>query len=90
MKLCTHNKSNVLIPVGFSTLYNVDTTSVSDIETILNQRCTTSIQPLFNVAQRCFNVNVALSQRSFNVASMSVKAMSKPIWLVKKMGLHKD
>ena len=32
---------------------------------------------------------MALSQRCFNVASMLVKAISKPIWLKKSMDLQK-
>ena len=54
------------------------------------QRCTTSVQPILNVPQRGFNVDVALSQRCFNVTSTSVKAKSKPIWLVKNMDLQRD
>ena len=42
--------------VGISMLYYVDTKSMSDVETTLNQCCTTSIKPVFNVAQRGFNV----------------------------------
>ena len=60
------------------------------VETALNYCCKTSMQPFSNVAQRCFNVNVTLSQRCFNVASTLVKAISKPIWLVKSMDLQKD
>ena len=37
-------------------LNNGDTTPVSNIETTLNQRCTTSIQRFFSVAQHRFNV----------------------------------
>ena len=33
----------------------MDTTSVFNLETTLNQRCTTSMQPIFKVEQRCFN-----------------------------------
>ena len=33
----------------------MDTTSVFNLETTLNQRCTTSMQPFFKVEQRCFN-----------------------------------
>ena len=39
--------------------------------------------------QRFFNVNMTLSQRCLNVASTSVEATSKPIWLVKSMELQK-
>ena len=48
------------------------------------------MQPFFNFAQCRFNVDVTLSQRCFNVASTSGKAISKPIWLVKSMDLQKD
>ena len=65
-------------------------TSVSSCKTTFNQRCTTSMQPFFNFAQCRFNVDVTLSQRCFNVASTSGKAISKPIWLVKSMDLQKD
>ena len=33
--------------------------------------------------QRCFNIDMTLSQNCFNMASSSVKAMSKQVWLVK-------
>ena len=33
--------------------------------------------------QRCFNTDMTLSQNCFNMASSSVKAMSKQVWLVK-------
>ena len=36
--------------VGFSTLHNVDTTLVPDVETTLKQHCTTLIQLCINVA----------------------------------------
>ena len=39
--------------------------------------------------QYCLHVDMALSQRCFNVASMLVKAISKPIWLKKSMDLQK-
>ena len=39
--------------------------------------------------QSCFNIDMTLSQRCFNVASVSVKAILKPIWLVKNMDLWK-
>ena len=41
--------------VGFSTLHNVDTTSVSDVETTSKQGCTALKQRRKNVA-RCINV----------------------------------
>ena len=62
--------------VGFSTLHNTDTTLVSSIETTLNHLCTTSMQPFFNDTE--------------HVTSMSVKAILKPIWLVKSVDLQKD
>ena len=58
-----------------STLHNVDAT--------VFQYCTMSFQ-------HCFNVDMTLSQRCFNVASTPVKAISKPIWLVKSIDLQKD
>ena len=48
------------------------------------------MQPFLNVAQCRFNVDMTVSQRSFKVASTSVKAILKPIWLVKSMDLQKD
>ena len=57
-----------------STLYNVNAT--------VFQRCKMSFH-------RCFNVDMTLSQSCFNVASMSIKAISKPIRLVKSMNLQK-
>ena len=33
----------------------MDTTSVFNLETTLNQLCSTSMQPFFKVEQRCFN-----------------------------------
>ena len=46
--------------VRFSVLHNVDTTSMSDVETTLIQRCATSNQRCFDVVQRCFNVDYNL------------------------------
>ena len=62
--------------VGFSTLYNVDTTSVSDVET-------TSKQPYTTSKQRC----TKLYQRCFNLAWTLVKAILSPIGLVMIMDL---
>ena len=45
-------------------LFNVDTMSVSDVETTLNQRCTPSIQPFFT-----FHFSM-LSQRRYDIISM--------------------
>ena len=56
-----------------STLHNVNAT--------VFQCCTMSFQCCFNV--------MTLSQRCFNVALTSFKAVSKPIWLVKSMDLQK-
>ena len=42
--------------VGFSTLHNVDTTSVPDVETTLNKRYTTSKQRCTTLVQRWYNV----------------------------------
>ena len=58
---------------------NVTSTLHKDNATI-SQHCTMSFQ-------LCFNVDMTLSQHCFNVASTSVKAVSKPIWLVKSMDL---
>ena len=70
-------------------MHNIDTMLVTTFETTLNQRCATSMQPFFNLAQCRFKVDMTLSQRCFNVASTSVKATSKPILLVKSMDLQK-
>ena len=51
--------------VGFSPFHNVDTTSVSDVETTLIQRCATSNQRCFDVVQRCFNVDYNLISTFF-------------------------
>ena len=45
-------KMKEISKVRFSTLHNIDTMSVSSIEATLNERCTTSTQPFFNVTQR--------------------------------------
>ena len=50
-------------------LRNIDTMSMSSVETTLHRRCTTSMQPFINAAQCRFNVDMTLSQRCFNVAS---------------------
>ena len=60
-----------------STLYNIDA--------MVFQRCTTSFQ-------RCFNVDMTLSQHCFNVASTSVKANRNhsgwwKVWVCRK--IHK-
>ena len=87
-------KMKQISEVGFLTLNKIDTMWVSSVETTLNQRCTTSMEPFFNVVQFCFNVVSTLIWRylkgCFNVASTSVKAILKPIWLVKSMDLQKD
>lgn len=58
-----------------TTLYNVNKTAF--------QRWTTSLQ-------RCFYVDIKLSQRCFNLISASVTAISKPVWLVISMKLQTD
>ena len=52
------------------------------IEKTLSQRCTKSFQC-------CINIDMTLSQRYFNVASMPAKAIGKPIWLVKSTDYRK-
>ena len=54
------------------------------------KRCITLIQRFINVAHRCFNTDITLFQRCFNVASTIVKPISKPIWLVICMNLQID
>ena len=87
-------KMKQISEVGFLTLNKIDTMWVSSVEATLNQRCTTSMEPFFNVVQFYFNVVSTLIWRylkgCFNVASTSVKAILKPIWLVKSMDLQKD
>ena len=56
------------------------TSTLHKVNATISQHCTMSFQ-------RCFNVDMTLSQHCFNVASTSVKAVSKPIWLVKSMDL---
>ena len=51
------------------------TTLIQQRCTKLKQRCTTSIQC-------CFNVDMTLSHYYFRLASLSVKAFWKPIWLM--------
>ena len=57
--------------VGYSTLHDVDTPSVPDVETKWKQRYTTS-------KQRC----TTLYQRCFNLAWTLVKAILNPVGLV--------
>ena len=76
--------------VGFSTLHNVNTKSVSEVKSTLHNVNTTVFQRCTTSFQRCFNVDMTLSQRCFNVVSTSVKAISKSIWVVKSMNLQKD
>ena len=57
--------------VRFSTLHNVDTTSVPNVETTLQ-----------NVETTLHNVGTTLIQRCFNLASTLVKAILNPIGLV--------
>ena len=65
--------------------YNVGVQHWNNVKSALHnvngtvfQRCT--------MFQRCFNVDMTLSQRCFNLAFTSVKAISKPIWQMKKYG----
>ena len=62
---------------------------MSDVEKTLNQLCTTSMQPFFNVAQHRFNVDMTLSELYLNLESTSIKTLSKPNWLEKSMDLQK-
>ena len=66
------------------------TMSAPNVKRSLNHRCTTSIKRVFSVAQRRFNANTTLSPRCFKVASKTVKAILKLIWLVKSMDLQID
>ena len=61
---------------GFSTLYNVDTTSVPDIETTL-----------YNIKTTFHNVDTKLYQRFFNLAWTLLKAILNPIRLVMIMDM---
>ena len=56
------------------------TSTLHKVNATISRHCTMSFQ-------LCFNVDMTLSQHCFNVASTSVKAVSKPIWLVKSMDL---
>ena len=55
--------------IEFTALHNIETMSVSSVETILIQRCTASMQPFFNVAQCLFNVVSTLISHHLNVVS---------------------
>ena len=65
--------------------------------TLIQCRCTalisSLIQPFFQDCtmsfQSSFNVDMTLSQRCSNLASTSLNAISKPIWLVKSLDLQK-
>ena len=72
-------RCTTLIQCRYTALNNVKSTLHSANETVF-QRCTMSYQCCFNVDK--------LSQGCFSVASMSVKAIAKPIWLTKSMDLH--
>ena len=67
--------------IGFSTLHNIDTVLVPSVETMLNQRCTTLMQPFFNVAQCRFNVVSTLILNYLNVVSM---------WPQRQLKLHQN
>ena len=49
-------ENKTISKVGFSTLHNFDSTSVSNTKTAVKKVCKTSMQPFFNIAQRRFNV----------------------------------
>ena len=68
--------------VGVQRWNNVKST-LCNVNATVFQRCTLSLQ-------RCFSVDMTLSQRCSNVASALVKAISRPIWLMKSMDLQKD
>ena len=55
--------------IEFTALHNIETMSVSSVETILIQRCTASMQPFFNIAQCLFNVVSTLISHHLNVVS---------------------
>ena len=63
--------------VRFSTLHNVDTMSVLNVETTLH-----------NVETTLHNVGTTLIQRCFNLASTLVKTILNPIGLVMIMDLQ--
>ena len=50
--------------------------------TLIQQRCKTLKRRCTTSFQCCFNVDMALSHYCFKVASVSVKAFWKPIWLI--------
>ena len=54
-------------------LHNIDTMSLSNAETTLNQRCTTSTQPFLNVAQCRFNVSTLHYNINLNVSESYIK-----------------
>ena len=67
--------------------YNVGVQRSNNVRSTLNnvnasvfQRCTMSFQ-------LCFKADITLSQRCFNVATTSVKAISKPVkrWICRKL-----
>ena len=45
---------------------------------------------LHEMVSTLFTLDITLSQRCFNVASMSTKALTNAIWLVKSMNSRKD
>ena len=55
--------------IEFTASHNIETMSVSSVETILIQRCTASMQPFFNIAQCLFNVVSTLISHHLNVVS---------------------
>ena len=66
-------------------LHDIGTMSVYSVKTKLNQRCTTPKQRFSTL----HNVVSSLFLRWYDIISTSVKAISKPIWLVESMGLQK-
>ena len=70
--------------------YNVSVQRWSKVKSKLHNGNAIVFQRYTVSFQSCFNVDRTLSQRCFNVASTSIKAMSKVIWLVKSKNLQKD
>ena len=63
--------------------------SLKQVKSTLHSVNATVFQRCTMLLQSCFKVDMILSQRCFNVASASVEAISKAIWLVKSMALQK-
>ena len=58
------------------------------VETTLNGVAATVFQVWTTLFQFCFNIDIILPPRCFNVASTLVEVISKPIWLVISMDLQ--